>query len=108
MKERFKYRKQWEAIAKEIGIQDVTSHVVVSELDPSTGKNKESMRLINNFNRFVKGMCAIPLAEQELKLVEFRSKMTEVKEDNERLRQELDAEQIKIQNESGPKDPHAI
>lgn len=75
MKPEYKYRKQWTAVANELGMADKAHHVAAT--DPVT--KRDHMVLINNHRRFVRGMCELPLAEQEAKLLVFAEKMAELK-----------------------------
>jgi hypothetical protein len=75
MKNKFKYRKQFEAIAERIGLFNET-HL--------TGQRKPGLEegffiLVNNKKRFVKGMLELPLKTQALRLqqLEERAKMAE-------------------------------
>lgn len=75
MKSKYALRKNWEEIARQMGMEDKQHHVYVT--DPST--KKDSKQLINNFRRFVKGMLDLPLNEQYAKLALFESKMEAIK-----------------------------
>lgn len=95
MKSRFDNRKAFEGIARQLGIQDKTHHVVYT--DPIT--KKDSMKLVNNFNRFVKGMLCLSPIEQLEKLKVFEAKMEDLIKDQQRYREELEAEaKIEIKN----------
>jgi hypothetical protein len=96
MKKRFENRKAFQQIAKEIGIQDRTVQVIMT--NPTT--KKESFHLVNNFNRFVDGMLKLTPMEQVEKLQVFRSKMEELQADQERARAEAQKsiDDIKIEN----------
>jgi hypothetical protein len=75
MKPKYKFRKQWENIAKELGMSDKQFHVAATD----SITKRDHMVLVNNHRRFVRGMCDLPLAEQEAKLKVFAEKMTELK-----------------------------
>lgn len=75
MKKQYTYRKEWEKIAEELGMQAKTHHVVATN---QVTKN-DYMLLVNNHKRFVRGMCALPLSEQKAKLSEFYGQMSELK-----------------------------
>jgi hypothetical protein len=77
MKSEYKYRKRWSAIANELGMLDKAHHVAATD----SITKADYMVLVNNHRRFVKGMCDLPLAEQEAKLLVFAEKMAELKAD---------------------------
>ena len=96
MKKQFKNRKAFEDIAKQLGFQDKTHNVVYK--DPVT--KKENMLLINNFNRFVKGMLMLSPIEQLEKLQIFKNQMEELVKAQEEARKEAQdsIKDIKIEN----------
>jgi hypothetical protein len=77
MKPEYKFRKKWIAIANELKMSDTAFHVAATD----SITKQDHMILVNNHRRFVRGMCALPLAEQEAKLVVFKDKMAELKAD---------------------------
>lgn len=88
MNKQYKFRKQWEAIANELGMADKAHHVAVT--DPVT--KKDSMILINNHRRFVRGMCELSLSEQAEKLVAFKTQMAELKAANAEVKASTEKE----------------
>lgn len=90
MKSKFKYRKQWIAIANELNMKDSQHHVAAT--DPVT--KRDYMVLVNNHRRFVRGMCELPLAEQEAKLKVFSEKMQELKQAQQAAKTEAEAEMV--------------
>lgn len=84
MKNRFKYRKAWEAVAEELGMVDRTVQAFTTNKD-----GKEHALLVNNFRRFVEGMLKLTLAEQEAKLKLFQEKMEEVKKEQAQAKKEM-------------------
>jgi len=87
MKPEFKYRKRWVAIANELGMADKAHHVAATD----SVTKQDHMVLINNHRRFVRGMCDLPLAEQEAKLVVFAEKMAELKAEQSKTKLEAEA-----------------
>jgi hypothetical protein len=101
MKSQLKLRKEWEKIAVALGMQNKTVQVATTN-----SQKLDHMLLVNNFKRFVKGMCALPLAEQEAKLKQFNDKLDElVKEQADaKTRMQESIKDIKIEK----KDPDVI
>ena len=94
MKQRFKNRKAFEEIAKQLGIKDQTHHVIYT--DPYT--KKDSMLLVNNFSRFVKGMLKLSPVEQLEKLQLFKAEMESLVRAQTEAKSQMQAEAIKIEN----------
>lgn len=93
MKTKFKNRKRLINLANRIGLFDET--VLTVQEDPVTKKAKHE--LVNNQRRFVKGILALPLDRQELriKLLEERATMAEASH-----KAKLEAEKAKNDSDS--------
>ncbi len=88
MKSTYKFRKQWISIANELGMIDKAYHVATTD----SITKRDHMILVNNHRRFVRGMCELPLAEQQAKLVVFAEKMAELKEAQAATKKDVEAD----------------
>lgn len=90
MKSEYKYRKRWSAIANELGMKDKAHHVAATD----AVTKEDHMILVNNHRRFVRGMCELPLAEQEAKLLVFAEKMAELKAEQAKTKVDAEADMV--------------
>jgi transcription antitermination factor NusA-like protein len=68
MKSRFKFKKQLQDIADQMGLTDET--LLTGQVQEGT--QKPYFQLVNNQRRFVKGMLKLPLKEQATRITELK------------------------------------
>lgn len=88
MKNKFKNRKALEDIARQLNMLDKVHHVTISD----NVTKDQSLRLVNNGRRFVKGMLKLSIPEQDAKIKLFYEKMPELIKANNDFRAELQDE----------------
>jgi len=74
MKNKYRYRKDFQEVAEIMGIEDKT--ILAGYEDEVT--HQPRFELTNNARRFVKGLLKLPLGEQARRLKEFRKIVYEV------------------------------
>jgi hypothetical protein len=68
MKSRFKFKKELQNIAEQMGLEDEV--ILTGQVSEDT--KKAYFQLVNNQRRFVKGMLKLPLEEQASRIKELK------------------------------------